>query len=669
MDSIATLYSNITQLDTIGYSVEGRVIQTIIITDNPSIEEDEPEVRIAGAHHGNELISVELPLYFIDYLVTRYGSNPTITSLVNDTEIWIIPMVNPDGVNNNIRYNANGYDLNRDYLCPEGDYCPYECNYINSFSEPETQAMKLTHEQNRFVMSLTMHSRNAGPPLICWCWGYSDALCPSGQYHATEDDDLMVNICETYESLNTTPGFYSINGNDWYAAHGAEDDYAYQFWGDIGCTLEISSVFAPPEEEIEQYWLDNREAIIYYISTAATGIRGIVRDANTLLPLDAQVDVLGPGIEVNTDTEIGDYHRPLLDGNYTIRFESPGYISQHINTMVSGGQATRIDVDLVPSEPIEVTLDIIEPGTGENVPSMVKMTGVSFDTSFYCETGISVLNVPADIYLMEVFSEGYISNKDPLTLIESGVAEIPMTQVTLVIFEDDFESGSGNWFFGGFPNHWGIYNPGYASPNCITDSPVGNYYANVNTYMESNFQPNFQGFDRACVFFQVKYDIEYHYDMAVLEYSANYGPWFDLNDTLTGSSNGLWELHYADLDYFCAEEVTSLRWGFRLASDGIIQHDGIYIDDILMAVLGTCNYSVGDINSSASYNGLDITYGVAFFKGGDVPLCPDCPLCPYWYYCGDVNGSCTYNGLDITYGVAYFKGGPEPIPCENCPPQ
>jgi len=81
-----------------------------------------------------------------------------------------------------------------------------------------------------------------------------------------------------------------------------------------------------------------------------------------------------------------------------------------------------------------------------------------------------------------------------------------------------------------------------------------------------------------------------------------------------------------------------------------------------------CDYVVGDVNGSSSYNGLDITYGVAFFKGGAAPLCADCPPCNSWNYCGDVNASCSYNGLDITYGVAYFKGGPGPIPCSDCPP-
>jgi hypothetical protein len=84
-----------------------------------------------------------------------------------------------------------------------------------------------------------------------------------------------------------------------------------------------------------------------------------------------------------------------------------------------------------------------------------------------------------------------------------------------------------------------------------------------------------------------------------------------------------------------------------------------------------CDYVVGDVNGSDNYNGLDITYGVNFFKyGSPAPQCaPDCPPCAGWHYCGDVNASCNYNGLDITYGVNYFKyGSPPPIPCADCPP-
>jgi hypothetical protein len=82
-----------------------------------------------------------------------------------------------------------------------------------------------------------------------------------------------------------------------------------------------------------------------------------------------------------------------------------------------------------------------------------------------------------------------------------------------------------------------------------------------------------------------------------------------------------------------------------------------------------CDYVVGDINDSGGLNGLDVTYGVAYFKGGPPPpyQC-ECTPGNTWYVSGDANASCSFNGLDITYLVSYFKGGATPIPCGDCPP-
>jgi len=106
--------------------------------------------------------------------------------------------------------------------------------------------------------------------------------------------------------------------------------------------------------------------------------------------------------------------------------------------------------------------------------------------------------------------------------------------------------------------------------------------------------------------------------------------------------------------------------------DGILSPIDYDLSLCLSPAGGGCDYAAGDVNGSDNYNGLDITYGVNFFKyGNPPPQCPDCPLddCNSWHYCGDVNASCNYNGLDITYGVNYFKyGSPEPEPCPDCPP-
>jgi hypothetical protein len=130
----------------------------------------------------------------------------------------------------------------------------------------------------------------------------------------------------------------------------------------------------------------------------------------------------------------------------------------------------------------------------------------------------------------------------------------------------------------------------------------------------------------------------------------------------------------SDWTYDPASTDMNLGIGYRLSGWGIMNSFNGVIDEVRIFAGSppACDYVVGDVNGSDSYNGLDITYGVNFFKGGSNPVCPfgSCSIspCDSFFYCGDVNGSCSYNGLDITYGVNYFKGGTDPIPCPNCPP-
>lgn len=674
LDSVATENPDITVLDTIGYSVEGRVIQALIVTDNPGVEEDEPEVRIAGAHHGNELLSVELPLYLIDHLTTGYGSDPEVTSMVDETEIWIIPMVNPDGVHYNTRNNANDENLNRDYLCAEGDLCPRGANHANSFSEPETQAMRSTHEENRFVLSLPMHT-SYSRAVICWAWNYDDILHPGGSYHASEDDDLLVSICETYVSLNTTPGFYGINGNDWFGLHGGEDDYSYAYWGDIGCTLEIAAEMAPPEEEIEQYWSDNREAIMYYISLANTGIRGIVRDNITSEPLDAVAKVIGNGREVYTDPAIGDYHRVLLPGTYGMRYECPGYVSRNIYGIeVFEGQASRLDIFLQTTEQVEITLAVVDSVSRENIAAQVHIEGVSFETTYDDDGSGSDHVLPADVYFMEVYADGYAPFLGYLEVLEPGSFEIAILQFSEIIFSEDFESGFDNWVFGGYRNQWGPFSPGYESENCLADSPEGNYYSSSNAWMQSIHQPDFSDFERAGMYYKIKYDIETHYDMAVLEYSTDGGAnWFNFGDTLTGTSNDSWESRYADFDYFCQEDVSSLTWGFRLACNTSIQYDGIYIDDIRIFGSGgsDCVYIPGDCDHNGTPLELgDVIAMIGMCRGIIDPsytcICP--PHGEDFAATADPNGNCIALELgDVVTEIAAYRGTGSASGCTDCP--
>jgi|GEM_PF-2843896 len=105
-------------------------------------------------------------------------------------------------------------------------------------------------------------------------------------------------------------------------------------------------------------------------------------------------------------------------------------------------------------------------------------------------------------------------------------------------------------------------------------------------------------------------------------------------------------------------------------SDIVISPNDTAQVNVILTFQHQCYYYVGDVNGSWSYNGLDVTYSLSYFKGGSYPIDCLCECTPgdWWYVCCDVNGDCRCDGLDITYGIAYHKGGPPPTPCPDCPP-
>ena len=87
---------------------------------------------------------------------------------------------------------------------------------------------------------------------------------------------------------------------------------------------------------------------------------------------------------------------------------------------------------------------------------------------------------------------------------------------------------------------------------------------------------------------------------------------------------------------------------------------------------GGCDYIIGDINGNGAANGIDVVYGVNYFKGGFAP--PDSCNCPPavfpFYAAGDVNANCNFNGIDITFFVNFLKGTvPALLSCPTCPPE
>jgi parallel beta-helix repeat protein len=327
LQEIANNYSSISTLYNIGQSVLGRTIWGLKISDNPNIEENEPEVRMAGCHHGNEYMSVELPLLLAWHLVENYTIDPDITDLINNREIWIIPLVNPDGRQAGSRYNSNGVDLNRDY----GYMWDGSGSSPSPFSQPETQVIRNHALDNNFVFSLSFHTTAA---YVNYIWNYKPQPAP--------DDDVIVLLSDEYASSS---GYTSIRGYDWYQVRGDTNDFSYGCVGGIDTTIETAN------SNIELTWNKNRDAMINIIDAAGIGLHGVIKGADTLQPINATVWVEEAYWPCFNDPYYGDYHKPLLPGNYTVHYRANGYQEQvHTVEITAQNESESLSVFLSPAE-------------------------------------------------------------------------------------------------------------------------------------------------------------------------------------------------------------------------------------------------------------------------------------------------------------------------------
>jgi hypothetical protein len=325
LQNIQNTYPEIAKLYNLGTSVQGRTIWGLKITDNPEVEEDEAEVRICGLHHGNELMSGELPLMLAWYLVNNYYTNSYIEYLVNNREIWIIPMVNTDGREANTRRNANNVDLNRDY----GYMWSGAGDSTSPFSQPETKVMRENALDNCFVLSLSFHTSGN---IVNYIWNYK------GQ--PVKDHDVVVYLSNQYGFHN---GYWVTEGYDWYQITGDTNDFSYGCRGDIDWTIEVQN------SNIQQAWDLNRVAMLQIIEAADMGLKGIITDINTGLPIAATIWVEEAYWPCFTDPKVGDYHKPLLPGAYNVHIRANGYEEQYQQVTVTSSGPSVLNAALTPS--------------------------------------------------------------------------------------------------------------------------------------------------------------------------------------------------------------------------------------------------------------------------------------------------------------------------------
>ncbi len=344
-----TDYPSICKRYDLGSSVQGRSIWALRISDNVTAEEDEPEFKYISTMHGNEIVGNEMCLYLIEHLTTNYGSDPSITNLVDEIEIWIVPLMNPDGyeASPRTRRNANNTDLNRDFPDP----------FTSPDNTPTGRAVETGVIMNwSFGRSFTL-SANIHTGALVVNYPFDNNPEHVSVYTASPDDDLFIWISEEYSQYNlpmwnsSTFTHGITNGADWYWISGGMQDWSYRYMGCNEVTLELSNYQSPypNASELPTYWNENRDSMLAYIETCLVGIRGIVTDGQTGLPLAATVEIVGRDHEIYTDPDVGDYHRMLLPGTYDLTFTADGYDPLFgEGVVVYSGDATRLDVEFWP---------------------------------------------------------------------------------------------------------------------------------------------------------------------------------------------------------------------------------------------------------------------------------------------------------------------------------
>jgi hypothetical protein len=335
-----------------GKSVEGRSILFIKITGNRVQEFPKPRFMYSSTMHGDETVGFVLMLRLIEYLLENYPDDPKVNSLLDNVEVWINPLANPDGayfggdtnmIDSPKRRNANNIDLNRNF--PSLD----DPDYTTQGRQPETAVMMGIMESDLFILSANIHGgvEVMNYPWDYWKRGHADSLW--FEYICREYADTAI--------LYSPSGYMTFlggvtNGYAWYDVDGGRQDYVTYFTGGREITMEISNIKHPAANRLTDYWNYNRRSLLNFMEQAIFGINGRVTDEVTGETIQARVEVMSHDIDssvVYSDESDGWYYRLLEQGNYDLKVSADGYYSRFFNDVeVRRRRTTRLDIELEP---------------------------------------------------------------------------------------------------------------------------------------------------------------------------------------------------------------------------------------------------------------------------------------------------------------------------------
>jgi hypothetical protein len=262
LKSLATKYSKIMKLTSIGKSNKGNDLWVMKISDNVGTDEVEPEFKYISSMHGDEITGRELTVSLIEEIGQKYNSkNMDITTLVNNTEIYIMPSMNPDGSDLRQRGNAKNVDLNRNFPDITRDS---QSSY--SGREVEVQHVMKFQAERQFSLSANFHG---GTIVANYPWDSKYDLHPLDAFVK----ELSTEYAELNPEMRSSDEFKNgvTNGAAWYVVKGGMQDWSYTWFNDLQITVELSHDKWPEYSEIPGFYKSNRDSMIKYLSDIHRG--------------------------------------------------------------------------------------------------------------------------------------------------------------------------------------------------------------------------------------------------------------------------------------------------------------------------------------------------------------------------------------------------------------
>lgn len=561
LDSMALLYPNLISVKqpiSSTQSIEGRNIWYVRISDNPNVDENEPEVLYTSLHHAREPQSLSQLIFYMWYLLENYSTSPEIIHTLADRELYFIPCVNPDGYvynetnspggggmwRKNRRLNSDGtygVDLNRNYGHDWGydnigsSPTPSTDVYRGTagFSEPETQAMESFCNAHQFKNALNAHT--FGNDFI-YPWGHiPSSYTPDNTTFQAWGEYLTREHRYVYGTCNETLG---------YLTNGDSDDWMY---GEQTSKPKIMAMTPETGTYNDGFWPASNRIIDICKTTVQQNFRLARLAGSCLVAYDLTDKFIGSNGYIKYKVkELG-----LSPGSNTVSVIPNGGIS------ISSSLPPKVYTNLTTNQEL---IDSIPYTLSSGIPG----------SNFYYYLGVS----------------------DASGLWSEQVNKIYGTPTT--VFYDNGNSTTTNFDLSGT---WGTSTSTFVSaPSCITDSPLGDYISDEHKTITTKGQLDLTNVTAAHLEYYTKFQIEKTFDQVTIEVSTNngasYAPLCGMYETPLATFGGLEPVYDGRQDNWVKEDIdlfyyigSKIKLRFKFDSDFYDERDGFYFDDFLVRII------------------------------------------------------------------------------------